>query len=121
MHPPLPVTAKRDSNSHLSQPKTSLTRCEGRMRHFVTELDGTKFNKTGCRETSLGGIAQLITLIYIAKSSVGARSTDPPRAVLLNRLPRLHRFPNLERGSAGDSGRSVRRRRARFHHRRVLT
>src|SRR4029077_1740239 len=90
MPPPLLVRAKQDSNSHPSRPKISLVRCKGPMRHFVTKLHGAEFSKAGCRQTSLGGIGQHVTLIYIAKSLVCARSTNPPLASRSNCLPWLH-------------------------------
>src|ERR1700751_5983223 len=78
MPPPLLERAKQDSNSHQSRPKSSRVRYKGPMRNFVTKLDGAISSKTGCRETSLGGIAQHVTPIYIARSFVCARSNDPP-------------------------------------------
>jgi len=70
--------------------KISRVRCNGPMRHFVTKLHGAEFKKAGCRETSLGGIAQRVTPIYIAKSLVCARSTNPPLPSCSNCLPWLH-------------------------------
>jgi hypothetical protein len=43
----------------------------------VTKRHGAEFSKAGCREMSLGGIVQHVTLIYTAKSLVCTRSTDP--------------------------------------------